>query len=104
MAVPYAVSTARAAAAMAIDFVAAGKFRLEQVNPIVDATLCIGCGTCERNCNFNAIKVSEDGVAVVDSISCKGCGVCASSCPVRAISFRYYRDEQLMNEIDALVK
>jgi heterodisulfide reductase subunit A len=104
MAVPYAVSTARAAAAMAIDFVAAGKFRLELVNPIVDTLLCIGCGTCERNCSFNAIKVGEDGIAQVDEIACKGCGVCASSCPVRAISFRYYRDEQLLNEIDALIR
>lgn len=104
MAVPYAVSTARAAAAMAIDFVAAGKFRLELVNPIIDETLCIGCGTCERNCSFSAIKVNEKGIAQVDPIACKGCGVCASSCPVRAISFRYYRDEQLLNEIDALIK
>lgn len=104
MAVPYTVSTARAAAVMAIDFVSAGKFRLELVNPIVDASLCIGCGTCERNCSFSAIKVAENGIATVDEIACKGCGVCASSCPVRAISFRYYRDEQLLNEIDALVR
>ncbi|MHA1799823.1 MAG: 4Fe-4S binding protein [Candidatus Helarchaeota archaeon] len=104
MAVPYAVSTARAAAAMAIDFVAAGKFRLELVNPIIDELLCIGCGTCERNCSFGAIKVGEDGIAHVDEIACKGCGVCASSCPVRAITFRYYRDEQIINQIDALVR
>jgi heterodisulfide reductase subunit A len=104
MAVPYTVSTARAAAAMAIDFVSAGKFRLELVNPIVDSFLCIGCGTCERNCSFNAIKVGDDGIAHVDEIACKGCGVCASSCPVRAISFRYYRDEQMLNEIDAIIR
>ncbi len=104
MAVPYTVSTARAAAAMAIDFVAAGVFRLELVNPIIDSTLCIGCGTCERNCSFNAIRVDEDGLAQVDEIACKGCGVCAASCPVRAISFRYYRDEQMLNEIDALIR
>jgi len=104
MAVPYTVSTARAAAAMAIDFVSAGKFRLELINPVIDSTLCIGCGTCERNCSFNAIKVGGDGIAQVDEIACKGCGICAASCPVRAISFRYYRDEQLLNEIDALVK
>ena len=89
---------------MAIDFVAAGIFRLELVNPIVDSTMCIGCGTCERNCSFNAIRVDEDGVAQVDEIACKGCGVCAASCPVRAISFRYYRDEQMLNEIDALIE
>ncbi|MHA1132327.1 MAG: 4Fe-4S binding protein [Candidatus Helarchaeota archaeon] len=104
MAVPYTVSTARAAAAMAIDFVSAGKFRLELINPVIDSTLCIGCGTCERNCSFRAIKVGDNGIAHVDEIACKGCGVCASSCPVRAISFRYYRDEQLLNEIDALIK
>jgi len=104
MAVPYTVSTARAAAAMAIDFVSSGKFRLELINPIVDKDLCIGCGTCERNCSFSAIKVGDDGIAQIDVIKCKGCGVCAASCPVRAITFRYYRDEQIMNEIDALIK
>jgi heterodisulfide reductase subunit A len=104
MAVPYTVSTSRAAAAMAIDFVSAGKFRLELINPVIDSVLCIGCGTCERNCSFNAIKVGEDGIAHVDEIACKGCGVCAASCPGRAISFRYYRDQQLLNEIDALIK
>jgi heterodisulfide reductase subunit A len=104
MAVPYTVSTARAAAAMAIDFVSAGVFRLELINPMVNADLCIGCGTCERNCSFNAIKVGEDGVAHMDETVCKGCGICAASCPARAISFRYYRDEQLLNEIDALIK
>lgn len=104
MAVPYTVSTSRAAAAMAIDFVAAGKFGLELINPIIDNILCIGCGTCERNCSFNAIKVGEDGIAYVDEIACVGCGVCAASCPVRAITFRYYRDEQLLNEIDAIIR
>ncbi|MFX1293652.1 MAG: 4Fe-4S binding protein [Promethearchaeota archaeon] len=104
MAVPYTVSTARAAAAMAIDFIAAGKFRLELINPIIDSSLCIGCGTCERNCSFNAIKVRDDGIAYVDEIACKGCGICAASCPVRAISFRYFRDEQLLNEINALIR
>jgi len=89
---------------MAIDFVSSGKFRLELINPIVDKDLCIGCGTCERNCSFSAIKVGDDGIAQIDVIKCKGCGVCAASCPVRAITFRYYRDEQIMNEIDALIK
>lgn len=45
---------------------------------------CIGCGLCEKNCNFDAVHV-VNGCAVVDVEKCKGCGVCASKCPRKII-------------------
>lgn len=41
---------------------------------------CIGLGSCERKCVFDAIKV-VDGVAVVDHEKCTACGVCVATCP-----------------------
>lgn len=47
---------------------------------VVDATRCMGCGQCEANCRFNAVRV-VDGVARVNEYACEGCGVCAYVCP-----------------------
>jgi electron transfer flavoprotein alpha subunit len=50
----------------------------------IDVEACIGCGICEDNCTFGAIKV-EDGVAVVGE-SCTLCGNCVDACEVGALS------------------
>ena len=50
----------------------------------IDAETCIGCGTCQEHCRFDAIA-SENGYAV-DPFSCEGCGVCEAICPVHAVS------------------
>lgn len=102
--VPYSVSTAKAAAIAATDFVLAGRFLLELLNPTVIEELCVGCGTCERNCPFTAIKVNEKGVAEVNEMLCKGCGICVSCCPAHALSLKYYRDETIDNQIAAILK
>ncbi len=44
------------------------------------ADWCIGCGTCEKRCQANAIHV-VDGKAVPDLEKCVLCGYCAGSCP-----------------------
>ncbi len=76
---------------------------LELMVPIVDESLCIACGTCERVCPFYAVKVEEE-VAQVSEIACKGCGLCVSVCPTKALSVRYHRDEQLLREISGTLK
>jgi electron transport complex protein RnfB len=47
---------------------------------------CLGLGSCERACPFDAIHVKEDGVAVVDRDKCTGCTKCVKSCPHELIS------------------
>lgn len=47
-------------------------------------TGCIGCGLCEKNCNFDAITI-ENNVAHIDQSKCKGCGLCAQKCPKKVI-------------------
>jgi Pyruvate/2-oxoacid:ferredoxin oxidoreductase delta subunit len=50
----------------------------------VDEAACIGCGTCNSYCQFEAL--SMDGHTLVDQSRCMGCGICVSKCPEEAIS------------------
>ena len=68
--------------------------------------MCIGCGTCEEVCPYNAIEYTNalrefEEVSLpikkssVNSSLCKGCGTCAANCPVGAISIKHYNFEQI---------
>lgn len=50
---------------------------------------CLGYGSCERACPFDAIHV-ENGVAVVDRDMCKACGKCVAVCSKKLISLIPY--------------
>ncbi|MCB6366184.1 RnfABCDGE type electron transport complex subunit B [Intestinibacillus massiliensis] len=45
---------------------------------------CVGLGTCERACPFDAIHV-VNGVATVDSEKCTACKKCVAACPQHII-------------------
>lgn len=53
---------------------------------------CLGLGTCERACPFDAISII-DGVAVVDKDKCTSCKKCVVSCPKTLISMVPYANE-----------
>ena len=44
----------------------------------------IGCGKCEKVCNYDAITISNN-LAFIDSDKCKLCRKCVSECPTGAI-------------------
>ncbi|WP_025323401.1 RnfABCDGE type electron transport complex subunit B [Deferrisoma camini] len=46
---------------------------------------CMGLGSCERACPFDAIHVGPDRLAHVDREKCTGCGACVEACPKRII-------------------
>jgi Na+-translocating ferredoxin:NAD+ oxidoreductase RNF subunit RnfB len=46
---------------------------------------CLGLGTCERACPFDAVHVGANGVAVVDPKKCTGCRKCVEVCPKKII-------------------
>lgn len=42
---------------------------------------CLGCGSCVEACQFGALRISRDGVAVVNPDKCTHCMACAKICP-----------------------
>ena len=46
---------------------------------------CIGLGSCERACPFDAIHIGEDRLPVVDTAACVGCGICSKQCPQKVL-------------------
>jgi formate dehydrogenase (NADP+) beta subunit len=42
---------------------------------------CLGLGTCEANCPFDAIHIGPEGLPIVDEVKCTGCGTCVRLCP-----------------------
>jgi len=74
----------------------------------VDETCCLGCGRCEKICEFHAPKVNKNErplpVSTINEVLCKGCGACAVACPTGAISIKHFTRQQVLAEIEALVE
>lgn len=50
---------------------------------------CLGLGTCERACPFDAIHVDPvRKIAVVDEEKCQGCEKCVAVCPKHVLSMK----------------
>ena len=99
-------AAARAAKVLSHSHLTAGGIVAE-----VDSDLCVGCLTCVRICPFD-VPLIENGSAGVGGISgsayieptvCQGCGNCVAECPAKAIRLAYYRDDQIMVKLDALL-
>jgi heterodisulfide reductase subunit A len=84
-----------------------GYTKPEAITACVDRRLCAGCGICATLCPYNAIELKSDngkrGSSVITAL-CKGCGTCAAACPSGAISMDHFKDEQIMAQIEAMLK
>jgi heterodisulfide reductase subunit A len=100
--IPYSVSSALAAASKVSTLLSNDIIFQELIIAEVDKNLCMSCHRCEKLCEYQAIKVNDEGFAQVDNLKCKGCGVCVTVCPARAVDLKYYRDKQLIEEIKGI--
>ena len=63
--------------------------------PVVDTTVCDGCGICEEDCPAYCIDIIPNEKNPIHNVSflarpddCHGCGVCERHCPIDAISMK----------------
>ncbi|MFW9987510.1 MAG: FAD-dependent oxidoreductase [Candidatus Odinarchaeota archaeon] len=107
------ISQANGAAGRACRFLSAEEITTSGLIAEVDQEKCIGCGTCEEACSYNAIKITEiikefEEVSLpvkkssINAGLCKGCGTCAVNCPSGAISIKHYDFEQISAMIKTL--
>ncbi len=64
---------------------AIGKKAQHQERPCIDENLCVGCGTCVRECAPQALYLVNKK-AHLNAQICVGCGKCTTVCPKQAIS------------------
>jgi heterodisulfide reductase subunit A len=96
-----AISQASGAASRAATIITKETLDTEGVPAMVDVERCSGCGICEANCDYEAIKVNpETGVAEVNEVLCMGCGACSAMCPSSATSLRQFEPVQILHMID----
>jgi len=64
-----------------------GSAKSQLQHPIVDRTLCVGCGACVRACPEDGVLDLVHGQAmVVNGTRCTGVAACAPACPTGAIT------------------
>lgn len=51
---------------------------------------CLGLGSCQRSCPFDAIEMTADGLAVISREKCTGCRKCVAVCPRNVILMAPY--------------
>jgi len=100
------VTQASAAAARAIRLMHEGEITTEPITSEVIPEHCKSCGKCAEVCPYNAITVDvkKKIPAVVNTASCSGCGTCAAECTFGAIIMNHFTDEQILNQVDALLE
>ena len=100
------VTQASAAAARAIRLMHKGEITTEPITSVVVAEACKSCGKCAEVCPYNAITVDikRKTPAVVNTAACAGCGTCAAECPFDAIVMNHFTDQQILNQVQALLE
>lgn len=69
---------------------AAGLAEPASLHPLIDPSLCVGCGACVRACPEQAehavLGLIDGKAALLEAGNCIGHGACRAACPVGAIS------------------
>ncbi len=78
---------------------------IEPINAEVDETRCAGCRLCISVCPYRAISFdSGHNASSVNAVLCHGCGTCVAACPAGAITGHHFTNDQIMAEIEGVLK
>jgi Pyruvate/2-oxoacid:ferredoxin oxidoreductase delta subunit len=58
---------------------------------------CEQCGTCVKNCKFQAVMMNETG-PVIDQNKCMGCGICVVNCTSKTIDLKRINREYICKD------
>ncbi len=57
--------------------------------PLIDTTLCDGCGRCVTHCPAGALAMANDKAILAHPALCNYDAVCEEACPIDAIALPY---------------
>lgn len=78
---------------------------IEPISAEVDETRCAGCRLCVSVCPYHAISFNlEHNASNINAVLCRGCGTCVTACPAGAITGHHFTNEQIMAEIEGVLK
>ena len=96
------IAQARAAASRAATLLSKSEIEAEGKVAAVDRLRCSGCGACIDVCAYKAIELDPVlRVAVVNEATCKGCGTCTATCRAGAIDLKGFRNDQILEAVNA---
>ncbi|NHJ13979.1 MAG: hydrogenase iron-sulfur subunit [Candidatus Thorarchaeota archaeon] len=112
-----AVTDAQAAALVLHNELQKGVIEKVARGAVLNVDDCVGCSLCAQQCprgvplmieQTEAEELDEDQKflfkAAIDTLNCHACGVCQSLCPSGATQLNFLTNEQLWEEIDAVLE
>ena len=103
--IPDAVAQGLAAAGRALSLGNRGEVEIDGTTAWIDPEVCAGCRECAELCPSSAIVFDERrGVCAVEERLCLGCGACAAQCRSGAATARHFTVEQILAEIEGVLR
>jgi heterodisulfide reductase subunit A len=106
--IPASVAQGSAASSRALRIITQDEWEIEPIVAEVNPDLCrntvVKCGICVKRCAYGAITAEPGKAAVVTPAKCHGCGTCVAECPANAITQHHFTDDQIMDQIVALLE
>ncbi|WP_299203982.1 NAD(P)-binding domain-containing protein [uncultured Amphritea sp.] len=84
----YKTTQTRANLAIKSDAIAAGLTEPASLHPIINSTLCLGCGSCVNACpeaKHQVLGLIDNKSELLNPSDCIGHGACKTACPANAI-------------------
>lgn len=103
--IPDTVAQGSAAAAQALSLILRGETTLSGACAVINDELCSGCRICNDLCPYTAITYDkEKKVSEINESLCKACGTCVAACPSGAIKGKHFTREQILSQIEGVLK